>query len=101
MSVFFTKSEGKRLPSDAIQVTNSQIAEFYTRVIATYKPMTQIWSLIHGPSILGGAGAITGIYVNNFFRRKFRLANYGQFATYLPIVALPTIMTSLFHKTVC
>lgn len=44
--------------------------------------------------------AIGGIYINNHYRTKLRLANYGRLSSYLPIVALPAITTSLIHSVV-
>lgn len=52
-----------------------------------------------GPGILGALGAITGVLVNNHYRTRLRLAKFGFVSSYVPIVVLPAIMASLFHRT--
>lgn len=32
------------------------------------------------------------------YRKKLKLGNYGRYSSYLPIVALPAIMSTLFHN---
>lgn len=44
--------------------------------------------------------AINGIYINNHYRTKLRLGTYGRLSSYLPIVALPAITTSLIHSVI-
>lgn len=52
-----------------------------------------------GPGILGALGAVTGVFVNNHYRTRLRLAKFGFVSSYVPIVVLPAIMASLFHRT--
>lgn len=49
--------------------------------------------------MLGIATTITAIIVNNHFRRKFSLFNYGMAFSYLPTVCLPTLLTFLADYT--
>lgn len=90
---------GKR-PEGTKEVLASDLSRFYALVIDGWKPQNQIWALTKGHIILGAASAFSGIYINTIFRRKLRLAHYGQFSTYLPIAVLPTLMTAVFHKSV-
>lgn len=43
---------------------------------------------------------LTSAYINNHYRTKLRLHNYGRFSSYLPVVVLPTLVTALFHQQV-
>lgn len=54
----------------------------------------------YGMPCLGIASAATGIYLNNYFRRKYKLQAYGAVATYLPCCVIPTVMSVLFHVQV-
>lgn len=51
------------------------------------------------PGILGALGAVTGVLVNNHYRTRLRLGQFGYVSSYVPIVVLPAIMASLFHRT--
>lgn len=57
-------------------------------------------ALRYGTSLLGSLSAVSAFVINNHFRRKLKLGNYGRFASYLPIVALPSMITIIFHKAV-
>lgn len=98
---FIIYGEHGKTPKNAKELTAIQVSEFYDRVIKTWTPQSQIWALSKGPAVLGVVSAISGIYINSIFRRKLRLGVYGQFATYLPIAVLPTLMTVGLHKMVC
>lgn len=52
-----------------------------------------------GPGILGALGAVTGVFVNNHYRTRLRLGKFGYVSSYIPIVVLPAIMASVFHRT--
>lgn len=54
----------------------------------------------YGIPSLGIASAATGIYLNSYFRRKYKLQAYGTISTYLPTCVIPTIMSMLFHMQV-
>lgn len=58
------------------------------------------WSLKYGAGFLGALSGITGVFINHHYRGRLRLGSFGQFSTYLPIVALPAIVTTLYHKVV-
>lgn len=97
---FITYGEHGKRPKNAKEITAHNLAGFYDCVINTWEPPSQIWALTRGPAVLGVASAMSGIYINNIFRRKLRLGTYGQFSTYLPNAVIPTMMTIGFHKTV-
>lgn len=48
--------------------------------------------------MLGGLTAATGAYINNYYRHKLKLGNWGKLSTYLPIVVIPTIVSMIAHK---
>lgn len=48
--------------------------------------------------MLGGLSAVTGAYINNYYRQKLKLANFGRLSTYLPIVVIPSIVSMIAHK---
>lgn len=97
----FVQIEKGERPADAIHVRQSQVSEFYRIVVETYEKPSEIWALAYGGKILGLAAALSGMYGNAYFRKKLRLKNYGFFSTYLPNMALPFLITSAFHESVC
>lgn len=58
------------------------------------------WSIKYGAGLLGAVSGITGIYINQHYRRRLRLGTYGAFSTYLTIVALPALMSTVYHRAV-
>jgi transmembrane protein 126A len=50
--------------------------------------------------LLAGVAALSGIYVNSHYRKQMHLRNLARISTYIPIVALPGIMSALFHNQV-
>lgn len=58
------------------------------------------WSLKYGAGILGSLSAVTGMFINHHYRGKLRLGTFGTFSTYLPIVVLPAMVSTLYHKVV-
>ena len=56
------------------------------------------WPFSYGIGILGGASALTGIYINNFCRRQLGLMRIARLSTYFPTVALPVVISTLFHN---
>lgn len=100
MALFKQATDGK-IPENARIVTEPQIIEFYTKILTNWTPRREIWAINNGPVVLGASSAITSIYINNYFRRKLRLGLYGQFASYFPIIVIPTILTAAFHQMVC
>lgn len=55
------------------------------------------WALVYTPGALGATAVFSSVYMNNHFRNKLRLGNYGRLSSYIPAVALPAIMAMVFH----
>lgn len=100
MSFFIRKDEEGNVPKDAIPIKRDNVCGFYQVVVDTWKPKSEIWALTFGPSILGVAGALSGVYGSMYFRRKLRLRHYGIFSTYLPNAVLPFLLVQSFHQMV-
>lgn len=97
---FIERKKFQHLPDDARELTATQVADFYSIVIDTWKKPFEIWALNFAPHIIGGASAVTGFYFNMYFRKKLTLRRYGYVATYLPNVAIPFVTTVSSHKMV-
>lgn len=61
----------------------------------------QRWSLKYGAGALGSLSAVTGVLINHHYRVKLRLGAFGAFSSYLPIVVLPALASTLYHRVVC
>ncbi|XP_058445525.1 uncharacterized protein LOC131426662 isoform X2 [Malaya genurostris] len=57
------------------------------------------WPIMYTAGILGASTVVSSVYLNNHYRSKLRLSNYGRLSSYLPGVVLPAIMATFFHKT--
>lgn len=112
-------NQKEKLPADAVLLTEEQAIKYQTKLIDGWKENGEVyeikyffisifsylilifrWALRLGSGILGSVSVITSIYINNHFRYKLKLGSYGRFSTYMPIVVIPAIMTTLFNKTV-
>lgn len=100
MTLFKENNDGK-IPANAKIITKQEILSVYQKIFQTWNPKSEIRAITNGPVALGVSSALTGMYINNYFRRKLRLGLFGQFSSYLPIVIIPTIVTSMFHQMVC
>ncbi|XP_011197753.1 uncharacterized protein T126a [Bactrocera dorsalis] len=88
----------EEIPKDAVIISEEQALAYQWSVISGWENRWDVWSLRYGPGILGAMAAATGIYVNNHYRRKLKLGNYGKASTYLPIVVIPAMFSVLSHK---
>lgn len=53
-----------------------------------------------GAGVIGGTAMLSGFLINNHFRYKLKLGNYGRMSSYLAVVAAPAMMSALLHATV-
>lgn len=53
-----------------------------------------------GPTALGAINGLSGIIINNHYRKKLKLAHYGFLASVIPISIMPAVLTPLFHRHV-
>ncbi|XP_070160345.1 transmembrane protein 126A [Polyergus mexicanus] len=88
------------IPKGAVILSKIEALTHQIEVIRNWKPQSDVWSLIYGRPILSGAAALTGIYINQRFRRKLKLRNYGLFSTISGLITGPTIATSLLYSEI-
>ncbi|PNF15749.1 hypothetical protein B7P43_G11660 [Cryptotermes secundus] len=86
------------IPQGTIQLTEEEAKEYQYRVIFGWTPQREVWPLHYGYGILGACSALSGMYINNYFRSRLRLHTYGRVSSYLPVIALPALMSALFHQ---
>ncbi|XP_050465916.1 uncharacterized protein LOC126859050 [Cataglyphis hispanica] len=86
------------IPKGAVILSKFEALAHQAELIRNWEPQSDVWSLIFGRPILSGAAALTGVYINQRFRRKLKLRNYGLLPTITGLVAGPTIATSLLYS---
>ncbi|XP_055909169.1 uncharacterized protein LOC129944034 [Eupeodes corollae] len=86
------------IPKDAVELSPEEAVMYQWKIIGNWEKSSEVWALNYAPEILGVCGTFTGIYMNNYFRGKLKLGQYGKLSTYLPIVVLPAITTLIYHK---
>nr|XP_023019201.1 uncharacterized protein LOC111508016 [Leptinotarsa decemlineata] len=90
----------KDIPTDAIVLTEEQALVYQTKILNNWSVPADVFGFKYGSFFLGGATMFVGIYINNFFRWKFKLMHYGRFVSYLPMAAIPASLTVLLHQEV-
>uniref|UniRef100_A0A2M4ARU0 Uncharacterized protein n=1 Tax=Anopheles triannulatus TaxID=58253 RepID=A0A2M4ARU0_9DIPT len=89
--------KGSEIPADAIRLSEEEAVNYFRRVLSEWEHKGEVWPMLYTPGILGACTVASGFYLNNHFRTALRLGSYGRLSSYLPAVALPAIMASLFH----
>ncbi|KAJ6637089.1 Complex I assembly factor TMEM126B, mitochondrial [Pseudolycoriella hygida] len=97
--VLLSSNRLEDVPKDAVILTEGEALRLQWEEVDEYRGEQKLWSLRHGASLLGCLSAATGIYINHHYRSRLRLGKYGAFSTYLPIVVLPALVTTAYHKT--
>ncbi|XP_012543603.1 uncharacterized protein LOC105841038 [Monomorium pharaonis] len=72
------------------------MAEQY-RIIKNWKPLSDVWPLRLGRSILVAAATATGMYINHRFRVRMKLRSYGVFPTMIGLSVAPAAFTAISH----
>ncbi|GFG36454.1 hypothetical protein Cfor_11477 [Coptotermes formosanus] len=90
---------GKRseMPEGGMYLTKQEAKEYQYRVLFGWEPQRDVWPFRYGFGILSACSALSGLYINSYFRNRLRLHSYGRVSSYLPLVVLPSIMSALFH----
>ncbi|KAF4517592.1 hypothetical protein B566_EDAN008581 [Ephemera danica] len=92
----------KKTPSDAaakdmVQLSEQEAIMYQLETIANWTPQSDVWPFNYSMSTLAAAGGLSGIYINKHYRTKLKLGNMARISTYIPIVALPAIVSAVFH----
>ncbi|XP_049534276.1 uncharacterized protein LOC125950376 [Anopheles darlingi] len=89
--------KGSEIPADAVRLSEDEAVNYFRGLVRGWEHQGEVWPMLYTPGILGASTVATGFYLNNHFRTALRLGSYGRLSSYLPAVALPAIMASLFH----
>ncbi|XP_044727754.1 uncharacterized protein LOC123291511 [Chrysoperla carnea] len=86
------------IPSDAVLLSRDEVLKYEWKLIEQWTPESDVWPIRYGVAILGVASGLSSLLINNHYRVKLRLGTYARFATYLPCVAIPTMMSCFSHN---
>uniref|UniRef100_A0A182QAC0 Transmembrane protein 126A n=1 Tax=Anopheles farauti TaxID=69004 RepID=A0A182QAC0_9DIPT len=87
------------IPQDAVRLSEEEAVQYFMKLVRGWESKSEVWPIIYTPGLLGGCTVFTGFYINSYYRRVLKLGNYGRLSSYLPAVALPAIMATVFHTT--
>ncbi|XP_035893343.1 uncharacterized protein LOC118503775 [Anopheles stephensi] len=87
------------IPEDAVRLSEEDAIQYFLNLVKDWENKSEVWPIIYTPGLLGTGTVFSGFYINNYYRRVLKLGNYGRFSSYLPAVALPAIMATVFHST--
>ncbi|KAF5302489.1 hypothetical protein FQR65_LT08579 [Abscondita terminalis] len=91
------KDKISNIPPEAIILTREDALKHQSDVLKKWKHLGDVWPIRFGGTILASLGALSGIYVNNHYRTRFKLLNYGRMSSYLPTCVIPAVMCLAFH----
>ncbi|CAG9839615.1 unnamed protein product [Diabrotica balteata] len=92
------KEKYSKIPEDAVILTEDQALIYQTKLMANWPNTKDVFGFKYGSMAIATASMVTGIYFNQHFRGMFRLLNYGQMSSYLPITAIPTAISLFSHQ---
>ncbi|KAG5875844.1 hypothetical protein JTB14_012964 [Gonioctena quinquepunctata] len=94
------KKHMRDIPSDAVILTEEQALMYQSKILNNWNVTSDIFGYKYGSVLLGSATMLAGMYINGFFRMKFKLLHYGRVASYLPMAGIPGAMSFLFHQQI-
>lgn len=89
--------EGDPGRTKLVRITAKEAADLQWDTISKWKPARDVWPFTYGVGILAAASAFVGAYFNGHYRRVTKLGTYGKFATFVPAVIVPSILTAGIH----
>ncbi|GLV42035.1 uncharacterized protein CBL_05006 [Carabus blaptoides fortunei] len=92
------KKKYSEIPADAVILGEEDALKYQLDIIRGWKKKNDTWIFNYGFTILASCSALSAIYINNHYRVKLRLLNFGRLSSYLPVVALPSIVSGIFHQ---
>uniref|UniRef100_A0A182N066 Transmembrane protein 126A n=1 Tax=Anopheles dirus TaxID=7168 RepID=A0A182N066_9DIPT len=87
------------IPQDAVRLTEDEAVRYFMKLVQGWESRSEVWPIVYTPGVLGASTVFAGFYINSYYRRVLKLGNYGRLSSYLPAVALPAIMATVFHTT--
>ncbi|CRK91225.1 CLUMA_CG004907, isoform A [Clunio marinus] len=95
--VKLTNPNDKNIPDGAVRMTEEQAMNYQNSLIRNWPNLSEVLALRCGPGILGGMAIISTSLINNHFRYKLKLRNFGRASSYLSVVGLSAMLTTVFH----
>ncbi|KAK7090359.1 uncharacterized protein [Littorina saxatilis] len=90
--------KGEEKPARARLMTDGEVLSMQHKIMMNWKPRSEMWPFTWGVGVLGGTTALTGTYINNYCRGKLGLMTFGRISTFAPTVAIPVMLSTLFHS---
>ncbi|XP_022919821.2 uncharacterized protein [Onthophagus taurus] len=91
------RAKRSEMPADAVLLSEEDALKYQVNIMHKWKNKSETFCYRKGVLLLTTFGGLAGIYINNYYRNKFRLRRIGAATTYIPIVALPATLSFLFH----
>ncbi|XP_013142537.1 PREDICTED: uncharacterized protein LOC106106500 [Papilio polytes] len=92
--------KSKHIPEDAVVLSEMEATSYIWDIVNDWETFSDTWALRYSPAILGAINGICGLLINNHYRQKLKLGNYGYFSSVVPVTVMPGILTALFHRHV-
>lgn len=118
MAVYIKPKGSDKIPEGAVVLTEERAIQYQMSILDKWPNYSEVWVFIIslnlnyeekfsfswalriGPGILSGTSILSSFIINNHFRYKLKLGQYGRFSSYMSVIAIPAMISSLFHVSV-
>lgn len=90
--------KGETVPQGSHFMSDDEVLTMQLKIIEKWRPRIDMWPFSWGVGILGGAAALSGVYINTYCRRQLGLMNLARMGTYAPTVVLPVVLATTLHR---
>ncbi|XP_012276547.1 uncharacterized protein LOC105697637 [Orussus abietinus] len=94
MALFKTSGQ---IPEDAVKLTYDEALKYQWEQITNWKPRKDVWAFRYGIHILSGTTAMTGMYINKYYRQKLKLRTQGYVSSFLPTMIIPAAIGNFLY----
>ncbi|KAK2577297.1 hypothetical protein KPH14_003431 [Odynerus spinipes] len=85
------------IPENSFVFTKSEAIKYQWQQIAEWTPRREVWPFIQGIGFLGGAAALSGMYINFKIRKAMKMPDFGKVASTLTSSLCPGVMVCVMQ----
>ncbi|XP_057381402.1 uncharacterized protein LOC130703955 [Daphnia carinata] len=89
------------IPPGAVRLTPEEAVLYQFDAVKKWKPQSEMWPLMYGSLGVGVTNSLSGVFINECFRRQCLLPKSALFLIGMPIITVSSLaVTFLHHKYV-
>ncbi|XP_076618537.1 transmembrane protein 126 [Colletes latitarsis] len=98
MALIPLRSWGDLRKGDIINIPRSEAIEYQENLIKKWEPQSEVLPFKYGASIISSTATLSGLLINNMFRRKLQLRHHGRAFSMLSITVSSYLLSNVFHN---